>query len=278
MAGLLAAAALYVEALRSLRSRGVHIAGLSRSRWCFMAGLAVVFLALQSPIHTYADRRLSVHMVQHLLLTMVAAPLLILGRPITVALAASSQGFRRRIALPVLRSRAVRIVAHPLTAWGCLTVVLWASHFSPVYNRALESTSIHAAEHVAYLGAALLFWWPLVGGDPIPGRLSHPARILYLFLAMPQTTFLGLASYSADHVLYAHYALFASTFGGSAIADQHLAGAIMWTAGMFLIVPALGYVLMDWLRRDELEASRSDRRLRAGDQLTGAPPGTSAFG
>ena len=138
---------------------------------------------------------------------------------------------------------------------------MWGSHFSALYERSLQNEAVHGFEHLVYLGAALLFWWPVVGVDPSPSRLSHPARILYLFLSMPQTALLGLAIYEADHVLYPHYLLTTASVGVSTLGDQHAAGAIMWTTGMFFIVPALGFVLMDWLAREEREAARMDARL-----------------
>jgi len=227
----------------------------------FFAGLGVLFVALVSPVDGYADRLLSVHMVQHLLLTLVAPPLLLLGAPVTLALQASSARFRKEMLLPLLRSRGIKALSHPAIGWVAFAAVLWGSHFSPVYEAALTNHGLHALEHAAYVGSALLFWWPIVGKDPSPSRLSPPARILYLFLAMPQMTFLGLAIYGSDRVLYSHYLVTSARLGTSALSDQHLAGALMWTSGMFLIVPALGLVLMNWLDHEDREGERIDRAL-----------------
>jgi putative membrane protein len=231
-----------------------------RARY-FFAGLFVLFVALVSPLDGYADRLLSVHMVQHLLLTLVAPPLLLLGAPVTLALQASSARFRKRVLLPLLRSRGIRMLSHPVVGWVAFAAVLWGSHFSPLYEASLESRGLHVLEHGAYVGSALLFWWPVVGKDPSPSRLSPPARILYLFLAMPQMTFLGLAIYGSDRVLYSHYLVTSARLGTSALSDQHLAGALMWTSGMFFIVPALGLVLMSWLDREDREGVRMDRAV-----------------
>jgi cytochrome c oxidase assembly factor CtaG len=239
---------------RSVRRRGSY----------FYAGLGVLFVALVSPVDGYADLLLSVHMVQHLLLTLVAPPLLLLGAPVTLALQASSKGFRKGVLLPALRSRFVRVLSNPAVGWVLFAAVLWGSHFSPIYQAALTNSSVHALEHIAYLASALLFWWPVVGADPSPTRLSPPGRLLYLFLAMPQMTFLGLAIYGSDRVLYPHYVVTSAALGTSALADQHLAGAIMWSSGMFLIVPALALVLLDWLDREDRRAARMDRALSSG--------------
>lgn len=268
--GIFGIGLVYVEAARRLKIG----AGFPRSRErCLLAGLAVVFLALDGPIDAGASGLLSVHMVQHMLLTMVAAPLIVLGAPVTLALRASSPGTRRRILVPILNSRMARILANPLVAWSLLFVVLWASHLTSLYEAAMLNRGLHALEHVAYLGTAVLFWWPVVGLDPIPSRISHPARILYLFLAMPPMAFLGLAIYSSDHLLYPYYATVPGATIASALADQHLAGAIMWEGGVFVVVPALALVLLDWMRRDEREAERTEERAARGERRH--EPGTS---
>jgi putative membrane protein len=221
----------------------------------------VTYLALQSPIHTYSHRLFSVHMVQHLLLMMVAAPLLVLGTPIVLALRASSPSVRSQVLVPVLRSRAAAVLSNPVVSWSAFTVVLWASHFTNLYEDALGSEAIHGFEHVLYLAGAVLFWRPVIGLEPGPSRLSHPGRILYLFLAMPQMAFLGLAIYSSDTVLYPHYLISSAALGTTALADQHLAGVLMWSSSMVLLLPALGYVLFDWMRQDARDAARIDERL-----------------
>jgi cytochrome c oxidase assembly factor CtaG len=234
----------------------------------FYAGLMVLFVALVSPVDGYADRLLSVHMVQHLLLTLVAPPLLLLGAPVTLVLQASSDRFRKGVLLPVLRSRGVKLLSNPAVGWVVFAAVLWGSHFSPLYEAALRSRGVHALEHAAYVGSALLFWWPVVGADPSPARLSPPARILYLFLAMPQMTFLGLAIYGSNRVLYPHYLVTSASLGTSALSDQHLAGALMWTSGMFLLVPAIGFVLMSWLDREDRVAERMDQSVSRTPRAT----------
>jgi len=269
---LIAVLGLYVLGMTWVRRRTGH--PFPRRRCFFyVAGWAALVLALVSPVDRYSHLLLSVHMAQHLLIAMVAAPLLLLGAPVTLALQAASPRVRQRVMLPVLHSRAVKAVSHPIVAWSAFAIVLWASHFSPLYEGALENEAVHGLEHLLYLGAALLFWWPVVGVDPSPSRLSHPARILYLFLLMPQTALLGLAIYESDHVLYPHYLLTTSRLGVSALADQHAAGAIMWTTGMFLTVPALAFVLLDWMAREAREDARRDARLdrRAGIPMVTRP-------
>ena len=253
------AAILYWEGVRGVRLRNPR-SGWPRSRTAyFVAGIAVLFLALESPIDGYADRLFSDHMVQHTLIMMIAAPLLLLGRPITLALAGSSGRVRRQVAA-VAHSRVAHFLGSPLVGFGSLAVVLWVSHFSWLYNAALTNTVLHGLEHLAFLTAALLFWWPIVAKDPGSARLSHPARLLYLFLAMPVMSLLGFVVSSSNHVLYVHYIASSRALGVRAIADQRLGGAIMWESSMLIGTIALSAVLLDWMNRDEKEAQRADAR------------------
>jgi putative membrane protein len=260
--GIVLAGLLYAEAVRTVRRRGGSFPAGRVA--CFAVGLTVLFLALASPIDGYATVLLSDHMIQHLLLAMVAAPLVLLGTPVLLALRVSSSRVRHRFLVPALRSAPLRWLGSPVVAWGAFAVVMWGTHAPPIYEAAVRSEGIHALEHLAYFASALLFWRPVVGLEPGPGHLSHPARILYLFLAMPVTSLLGLTISASTHVLYPSYVIGASVLGVSPLADQHLAGTLMWTVGMFLMVPAIGVVLLDWMRQDERQALRADAR-RASD-------------
>jgi cytochrome c oxidase assembly factor CtaG len=256
--GLAVSGLLYVRADRRVRrERGDRRFPRARRRE-FLAGLAIVFVALESPIDTGSASSFWLHMVQHLLLTMVAAPLLVLGAPVTLALLASAPADRRRLSA-ALRSGPVRALSEPIVAWVLFFGVLWGSHFSGWYEASLTSDGIHALEHLAYLVTAVMFWMPVVGRDPAPAGLSHPARILYLFFAMASMAFLGLALLSAKHVLYPTYATVEGT--AKALADQRIGGTLMWVVGMFQIVPALGLVMLAWMRADEREALRIDAQL-----------------
>jgi cytochrome c oxidase assembly factor CtaG len=267
MASLLVTAALLwlVAAQRVRAARGPAAVSWRRSA-LFLAALGAIAVALESPVDAGAASRFSVHMVQHLLLALVAAPLLVLARPATLALQVATPQARRRRLLPLLRSRPVAVLTSPTVAWCGFALVMWASHFSPLYAAALTDPGLHALEHLAYLGSALLFWSVVAGVDPSPAHLSPPARILYLFLAMPQMTFLGLAIYSARHVLYPAYGA-----GPVVLADQRLAGALMGGSGVLVIVPAVGMLLLDWWAREERAAARADARLDRALGLGGDP-------
>lgn len=229
--------------------------------WAWAGGLVVLIVALASPIERYDTTLFSVHMVQHLLLSMVAAPLLVLGAPMTLLLRVATPRARKRLILPVLHSRLLRVLTFPLVTWGLFALVMWGSHFSPLFDAALEDPFVHLLEHGLYLGTALLFWWPVIGADPGPYRLPHAARVGYLALGMPFGSFLGLAIFSSTTVLYPHYATLGRTWGMSPLEDQALAGGIMWAGGDLVFLIALVLAVAVWLRSEEASARRIDERL-----------------
>jgi cytochrome c oxidase assembly factor CtaG len=246
--------------------------------WAWLGGLAVIVLALASPIERYDTTLFSVHMIQHLLLVMVAAPLLVLAAPVTLLLRVATPEARRRWLLPVLHSKPLRVVANPVVAWVLFAGVMWVSHFSPLFNAALEDPLAHRFEHALFLGSALLFWWPVVGADPTPYRLSHPARLLYLGLGMPWSSLLGLAIFSSSTVLYEHYASVERDWGMTPLEDQAWAGGIMWVGGDLGFIVALVIAVAVWLRAEEREGRRVDERLarERARQGASASPGAAS--
>jgi cytochrome c oxidase assembly factor CtaG len=264
VAGIAAIAAYRIgaEAARRPVSRGRQAA--------FVSGVAVVVFALGSPLNAYAGALLSVHMVQHLLLTLAAAPLILLGRPLSVARRSESG---RRMLPRMLRSGPVHLLVHPVVTWSVYAAVLWGTHFSPVYQATLESDAIHALEHAAYLGAALLFWFPVIGSEPSHRRLPYPGRLLYLFLAGPMGAFLGLAINQAARPLYRHYATLERAWGPAPLADQQAAGLLMWMAGGLGMLVAVLVVAAAWARSDRARAARLDALDASG--VASGPPATS---
>jgi putative copper resistance protein D len=199
-------------------------------------------------------------MVQHILLMLVAAPLIALSAPVTLILRLSSAPTRRRWMLPILQSRPIRVLAFPVTAWIIFAGVMWGSHFSALFDAALEDPLIHDLEHGLFLTSALLFWWPAVGLDPAPWRMSHPARIGHVFMQMTQNTFLAVVILNAPSVLYAHYATLARPWGPSGIDDQRLAAGIMWLAGDLIFLTAIMVLVAGWMRAEGRGIARGDRQ------------------
>jgi cytochrome c oxidase assembly factor CtaG len=144
-----------------------------------------------------------------------------------------------------LNSPPMRVVDQPLFGLALLTVVLYGTHFSPLYERALEDENVHAWMHVLYLVTGLIYWSPIFAIAPAPHAPSHPSRILALFLSLPMSAFLGFGFYVTNHALYAHYAA-----RPGALADQMNAGAVMWLSAGTPVLLALLWCVADWGARE----------------------------
>jgi cytochrome c oxidase assembly factor CtaG len=229
-------------------------------RFHFLGGLGIMTAALASPLAVYDGALFSVHMVQHLLITLVAAPLLALGAPVTLALRASSPGIRQR-ASAILRGRVVRVATNPLLSWVLFAGVIILTHFSVLYDAALEIEVVHLLEHAVLIGSAMLFWWPIVGLDPSAHRLSHPVRLVYLLLSMPVQAFVAVAIYSSGKVLYEHYETLQRSWGPEPLDDQRAAAVVMWVGGDGLVLVALVIIVLAWMRYDDRLSARADRHV-----------------
>ena len=268
---LLAVAGAWLWAVRRVERAHPRNPHPAHRSWLFLGGLATIGIALASPIEAYEGMLFSVHMGQHLLLEMVAAPLLLAGAPITLALRAANPAVRRRL-LWVLHSPVVRAISFPVVAWMLFAAVNWGWHFSALYDEALENVALHYVQHATFLGASMLFWWPVIGADPSPWRMPHPVRLLYLFLALPQNSFLGVALLNTGTVLYPHYVTNARSWGPSPLDDQHIGGILMWVTGDLAFVAAMLVVVWGWMRHEERRTARLDERLAAERAARGEEP------
>ncbi len=277
---LVLAAAAYLGAVRRV-NRAHPDNPVPRDRPAFwLLGLACLAIALLSGIERYDTELFSVHMIQHALIVFGAAPAFVLAAPITLLLRTASPRARERWILPVLRSRVVKVVAHPLVAWLLFTVVTWGSHLSPLFDAALEDPLVHQVEHILYLSTAMLFWWPVVGRDPSPWRLPYPARIGYLFLQMPLMSLLSVLILFSPQVLYAHYLTTGRPWPPTPLEDQQLAGALMWGIGDLAFLVAIFIVIAAWMRHEERATRRREAaedaraaRLAAAGARAGSPLG-----
>jgi putative copper resistance protein D len=270
---LVAMAGAYLWAVRRVNS--AHRASpVPRDRPAFfLLGLAAIAIALQSGIERYDTTLFSVHMIQHLILIFLAAPAIVLAAPITLVLRVATPAARQRWVLPALHSRVVRVIGHPLVGWLLFTAVMWGTHFSPLFDAALENPWLHDLEHVLYLGTSMLFWWPMVGRDPSPWRMAHPARLLFMLIQMPFNSFLGVAILFSGTVLYPHYATTGRLWGPTPLEDQHAAGALMWGIGDAGFLLAMLLATAAWMRHDE---AVTRRREAAEDARTEAHRATEA--
>jgi putative membrane protein len=254
--GLALAAFLYARGWRRLRRRGRGGRLLRTWRaWCFAGGLTAVGIALLSPVGTFGSLLMSMHMVQHLLLVMIAAPLIWLGAPMLPTLWAFSRGNRRRLGRLMHHSHPVHRFFHFLTRPGIalpvFIIVLLIWHYPPLYDAAQGRTLTHDLEHFSFLAAALLFYWPLIHPTGTPRRMSYGMGILYLFPAKITGFVIGAALSMAQTPWYQTYINAPRLWGLSALDDQQLAGLIMWIfGGLLYIFPLLLLVIM-MVREDE---------------------------
>jgi putative copper resistance protein D len=255
---LLVSAGLYVWGVAKLRGRG--------DRWpagrtvVFLLGLGTLGLATLSGIESYDDTLLSVHMVQHMLLSMVGPILLALGAPVTLALRTAPAGVRR-VLLRAIHSGVAKVLTFPLINFGLFVVSPFVLYFSGLYRETLAYAWVHDLVHLHFVIVGCLFFWPLIGIDPLPGRMSYPLRALLMFLSTPFHTVLGLTVMQSADLLAGDWYPSLGLSWANPYDDQRLAGGILWAGGEFIAVGMLGALVFQWMRASEKEARRIDRAL-----------------
>lgn len=250
-----AAAALYALAV-ARRSRPWP----ARRTLAFTSGLAAVVVSLDSGLDVYSDRLASLHMMQHVALTLVAAPLLAAGAPMTLALGWARGGTRAGL-VRVIRSAPVAALSRPVSSWLLFVGVIVGWHLSPLYEESLRHPLLHELEHLLLLTSAVLFWAQVVGVDPLPHRLGPIGRMLYLLAAMPAMSVIGLWLVVSRTVRYPAYLEPTRTLGVSPLHDQHIAGVVMWGGdallGAITLVIACGALLQEERRAAARDAHRT---------------------
>jgi len=252
--GILVAGWWYLVAVRRMALRPTT--GAVARRWprrrtvAWLSGLATIALATQSGLASYDTTYFTAHVIQHLLIGMVAPVLLALGAPVTLALQTASRPTRRRIRR-VLHSRIVGVLTHPLTAWALFGGSMFALYFTDLYAETLRNPALHAGVHLHFIAVGCLFFWPVVGLDPTPHRLPYGGRMLYVLVALPFHTILGVALVTQTNLVAP----------GLTLSDQQTGAGILWTAGELLGLVAMMIVAVQWMQAEEREAIRHDRRL-----------------
>ena len=233
----------------------------------FLLGLAALVAALASPIDSIALRLFSVHMVQHMLLLAVAAPLLLAGAPVRPLLRGLPIALRRTVVRAVARNTAFRSLVHllrqPLVAAGLYVVGLYAWHVPALYDAAVEGPATHVIEHTWFFLTALLFWSVVI--DPVPFRATLPyaARIPFLLLVgAAQNTILGGLLAFSDRLFYSPYATTTAAYGLDPVTDQRLGGAIMWVPGDLIFLAAASFAFFLWLQSEEQAQRLRESRQR----------------
>jgi cytochrome c oxidase assembly factor CtaG/polyferredoxin len=244
---LLALALTYFRGWRLLNAERPH-KYTARRLLAFACGLATIFIALASPIDTFSGFLLEAHMIQHLLLIVVAPPLLWLGQPILPVLRGLPRWLFRDVLGPFFSWKELRhagkVFVHPLIGWCSLALVIITWHFPWFYELALHSQHWHELEHACFFWSAMLFWWPVIGVWPSQAVWPRWAMIPYLVLADVVNTGLSAVLCFSDHVIYPTYQSVSRLWGISALSDQVTAGAIMWVPGSIaFLVPVVMLVM-----------------------------------
>jgi putative membrane protein len=243
--GIIALAALYERGARIAHPRPAQ-------RFAYHGALVVMFLSLNGWLHDLSDTYLfSAHMVQHLMLALVVAPLMIMGTP--------GEMLRPLLALPGI-GRAARWITAPTRCFAIFNIVVAGWHLPPLYNYALAHHPVHIAQHLMFLAASVVMWWPVLSPLPELPRLSYPGQMLYLFLmSIPMAIVAVYISY-ADQLLYPLYASAPRVLGITPMNDQLIGGLIMWIPGGLFFYSIISIVFFRWQQRDGVES-------RAGAQV-----------
>jgi len=222
----------------------------------FVVGWSSLMIALVSPLDVLSDILFSAHMTQHELLMVIAAPLMVLGRPLIVMLWAFGAGERQRLTGWTRTPTVARMwqgATGPVTVWVLHALTLWIWHVPVLYEAAVRNDAVHIVQHLSFFGTAALFWWAIVHGRY--GRIGYGVAVLFVFTTALHSGALGALFTFGSQVMYPLYADRTSAFGVSPLDDQQLAGLIMWIpfSLTFLIVGLALFAA--WL-------GESDRRLR----------------
>jgi putative copper resistance protein D len=263
------AAVLYVGGVRRLARRGRRWS--PRRSLSFAMGIATLLVATQSGLAAYDTLLFSAHVVQHVLLGVVAPFFLALGAPVTLALQASRRHTQVNL-LRVIRSRPARTIAHPVVAFVLFSLSLFVLYFSGLYELSLRNEVVHAWTHIHFVVVGSLFFWVTIGLDPVAHRIPYGARLLIVALTVPFHAFLGLALLStAEPLASAVYGTAADRPPGiDLLADQRAGATVMWLIGDLIGLVAGGIVAVQWFRHEQRQTRRLDRELDAADVAASA--------
>lgn len=258
------AVGLYLYGVSRLRARGDHWP-VGRTVAFVGVGMGSFYVATASGLAAYDTTLLSVHMVQHMILSMLVPLALALGAPVTLALRTLPSRPRSWL-LAVLHSRVAKVASFAPLAFLLYIVSPWALYFTDWYRASLESVFVHEMMHLHLVAVGALFFWPLMGVDPVPGRVGYPFRMMLTVLTLPFHAFLGVTIMGQETLLGGDwYPRLAQGPMGSWLPDpyddQHLAGGILWGSGDLVALMFFGVLFVQWVRSSMAEAKREDRRL-----------------
>lgn len=239
----------------------------------FVVGVLTILLVMCTKLNDYGMVMFSVHMVQHMIISMLSPILILMGAPITLALRAMPVAARRghkgprEWLLSFLHSRYMKIITHPAFTIPLFIASLYALYFTPIFDTLMGSKVGHTGMMVHFLAVGLVFFWPIMGVDPGPHRPGYIMRMLELFAGMPFHAFFGIALMMASEPMIGTYKNPPASLGIDALADQSAAGGIAWAFSEVPSVLVLLALLFQWHRSEEREARRTDRAAdRDGDK------------
>lgn len=264
----------YLVGVWVLRTRG-DAWPLGRTLAFVGGGMGAFALATAGGLAAYDTVLLSVHMVQHMLLTMLVPLFLALGAPVTLALRTLPARPRRWL-LALLHSRLARVLTFAPLTFLLFVISPWALYFSGWYEASLRSDYVHQMMHIHLVLVGSLFFWPLVGADPVPGRVGYPFRLLTVFLTLPFHAFLGVTIMGQEELIAGDWYRALPAESGlmwlpDPAADQHVAGGILWGSGDLVGLVFLAVLFVQWVRSSMREAAREDRRLDRLEQQGSDP-------
>ncbi|MCA6094258.1 cytochrome c oxidase assembly protein [Streptomyces sp. SCA3-4] len=270
MIGCLLGLGLYGWAVVRLRRRG--------DAWpwgrvvAFVLGVLSVWLVMCTKLNDYGMVMFSVHMVQHMVISMLSPILILLGAPVTLtlrALPAAGRGRKgpREWLVSLLHSRYMRVITHPVFTIPLFIASLYALYFTPLFDFLMESRTGHIAMMVHFLAVGLVFFWPIMGVDPGPHRPGYVMRMLELFAGMPFHAFFGIALMMASEPMIGTYMHPPASLGIDPLEDQQAGGGIAWAFSEIPSVVVLLALVYQWYRSEQRQARRSDRAAdRNGDK------------
>jgi cytochrome c oxidase assembly factor CtaG/putative copper export protein len=261
-------AVLYLLGVRRLRARGDKWPVGRTVAW--LCGCAVILLATSSGIGRYSPAMFSIHMISHMLLSMLAPILLVLGGAVTLALRSLPTAGKdappgpREWLLSFVQSPVARVLTHPVVALVLFVGSFYALYFSGLFDSALDLHWAHLAMNLHFLVTGYIFYWPVIGIDPTPRRLPPVGRLAMVFASMPFHAFFGVILMSMQQIVGDRfYRSLALPWVTDALSDQRLGGGIAWAAGEIPLLVVVVALLVQWARQDEREARRRDRRADA---------------
>jgi putative copper resistance protein D len=260
---ILLTAALYLWGVLRMHRRGDR--GPAGRTAAFMGAMVLAALATVSGFGTYDDTLLSVHMAQHMILSMLVPLAMALGAPITLALRTLHRRPRRWL-LAVLHSRAAKVLTFPPLTFALFVLTPWSLYFTGWYPATLHHDYLHEMTHLHMVLVGCLFFWPLVGIDPLPNRIAYPFRVLLVVLTLPFHAFMGVTIMAQEKLIGGDWypELHEGPMGAwlpTPHADQHLAGGLLWTSGDAVGLVFFAVLFAQWVRSSMAEARREDRRL-----------------